>query len=67
MTHSVEKDALAVVPLLVNREHEDAPWGCSCGAKFGDGIDRRWHLLNETVKATLAYVTPPAVPDGDGA
>jgi hypothetical protein len=45
-----EASKIAALALMA---HEDAPWGCSCGAKFGDSIDRRWHLANQMVAATL--------------
>jgi len=41
------------VAAKVIREHEPRPFGCSCGAQIGDDIDRRWHLVNAAVSATV--------------
>lgn len=46
--------AAADISAQVIREHEPRPMACSCGAKMGDGIDYRWHLVNQTVAAMQA-------------
>lgn len=47
----------------VIREHEPRPMGCVCGAQLGDGIDARWHLVNQTLEAAAPAIRQQAVED----
>lgn len=55
----VQETPAADVSAKVIREHEPRPFGCACGAQIGDDIDRRWHLVNQAIRAAQAAAPAP--------